>query len=287
MYEVPGHKPPTVRLRRLAKEMTRLREAAGFESKEAAAERVHMDPSSLWRLETAKNRPLRRTVLVLLELYGVVKEEDQRKYLELLAKSNELNWLTPYEEAVSEDYQTYISFEADAARLTGAETAFVPGLLQTPDYARALIRGLHPSLPEEDVSRRAEVRARRQEVLAAKGTALWMVLDEATLHHAVGGPDVMRAQLDRLLQEDAKRIVLQVVPFSIGAHPASLGSFIIMDFPEPDPSLVYIETLTGSLFLEQPEEVALHRQNFEHLIARALSPAETRKMITARRKDFE
>jgi transcriptional regulator with XRE-family HTH domain len=286
MHEVPAHKPPTVRLRRLAKEMARLREAAGFATREAAAERVHMDASSLWRLETAKNRPLKRTVLVLLELYGVTNREDQARYLDLLAKSNELNWLTPYEESLSEDYQTYISFEADAARLTGAETAFVPGLLQIPEYARALIRGVHPSLQEDDIASRAEVRARRQEALAKKGTALWMVLDEAVLHHAVGGPDVMRAQLDRLLQEDSKRVVLQVVPFGVGAHPASMGSFILMEFPDPDPDLVYIETLTGNLFLEKPEEVALHRANLEHLIARAQSPAETRKMITARKKDY-
>jgi hypothetical protein len=286
MDEVPAHRPPTVRLRRLAKEMARLRESAGFASRESAAERVHMDPSSLWRLEGAKGRPLKRTVLVLLELYGITNKEDQARYLDLLAKSSELNWLTPYEESLSEDYQTYISFEADAARLTGVEASLVPGLLQTPDYARALIRGVHPTLPEEDVAQRAEVRARRQDTLARKGTALWMVLDEAVLHHAVGGKEVMRAQLDRLLQEDSKRVVLQVVPYSVGAHPASMGSFILMEFPEPDPDLVYIETLTGNLFVEKPEEVALHAANFKHLIARALGPAETRKMITEKRKEY-
>ncbi|WP_412748445.1 helix-turn-helix domain-containing protein [Krasilnikovia sp. M28-CT-15] len=282
---MPARKPPTVRLRRLAQEMIRARERAGL-SREEAADRVRMDPSSLWRMETARNRPLRRTVLSLLDLYGITHAEEQARYVELLAKSNELNWLTPFEEALPEDYQTYISFEADAARLIGAETAFVPGLLQTPDYARALIRGVHPALDENDVARRAEVRARRQEVLAGKETKLWMVLDEAALHHAVGGPEVMRAQLDRLLEEDSKRVVLQVVPFSTGAHPASMGSFILMEFPDPDPSLVYIETLTGSLFVEKPEEVGLHRANFEHLIARAISPADTRKLITAKRKDF-
>jgi hypothetical protein len=287
MHEVPGHKPPTVRLRRLAKEMQRLREAAGFASREAAADRVHMDASSLYRLETAKTRPLRRTVLLLLDLYGITGKESQAPYIDLLAKSNELNWLTPYEEALTDDYQTYISFEADAVRLTGAETAFVPGLLQTPEYARALIRGVHPDLPDDNVARRAEVRARRQDALAKKGTKLWMVLDEGALYHLVGGTEVMGAQLDRLLQEDAKRVTVQVIPYSVGAHPASMGSFVLMEFAVPDPDLVYIETLTGSLFVEAPEEVALHRANFEHLIARALSPAETRKMITAKRKEYQ
>jgi transcriptional regulator with XRE-family HTH domain len=189
MQEVPAHKPPTVRLRRLAKEMVRLREAAGYATREQAAERVHMNPSSLYRLEMAKIRPLRRTVLLLLDLYGVRDKDAQAPYLELLAKSNELGWLTPFEESLSEDYQTYISFEADASRLTGVETTFVPGPLQTPEYARALIRGGEPGLHEDDVARRAEVRARRQESLMQRGVQLWFVLDEAVLHRTTGGPD--------------------------------------------------------------------------------------------------
>jgi transcriptional regulator with XRE-family HTH domain len=280
MDAMPARRPPTVRLRRLAQELIRLREAAGLTSAEAA-ERTRLDPSSIWRLETAKNRPQRRTVLTLLDLYGVTDPTDQARYVELLAKSNELGWLAPFEEALPEDYQTYISFESDAARLTGFENAFVPGLLQTPDYARAVIRGVHPTLAEDDVHSRAEVRARRQEALAKKpGLALWLVLDEAILHRTVGGNDVMRAQMDRLVQAaESKTTVVQVVPFEAGAHPGSQGSFILMDFPEPDPALVYLETLTGNLFLEKPDEVALYRSNFEHLIALALSPTDSLKKI--------
>ena len=278
--EMPARRPPTVRLRRLAQEMIRLREEAGLSAAQAA-ERTRLDPSSLWRLETAKNRPQRRTVLTLLELYGVTKPEDQARFVELLAKSSELGWLAPFEEALPEDYQTYISFESDAARLTGFENAFVPGLLQTPDYARAVIRGVHPTLQEDDVARRAEVRARRQEALAKKpGLALWMVLDEAILHRRVGGEEVMRAQMQRLAAEARKKnTIIQVMPFASGAHPGSQGAFIVMDFPEPDPALVYIETLASNLFLEKPEEVATYRSNFEHLIALALSPPESLKMI--------
>lgn len=281
MHEVPAHKPPTVRLRRLAKEMVRLREAAGFSSREQAAERVHMDPSSLWRLETAKNRPLRRTVLVLLELYGVKEQSDQAHYLDLLAKSNELNWLTPYEETLPDDYQTYISFESDASRLTGFDASFVPGLLQTPEYARAVIRGVHPTLAEDEVHSRAEVRARRQEALAKKpGNSLWLVLDEAVLQRTVGGDDVMQGQVERLVQAaNDKSTIVQIVPFGAGAHPGSQGSFMLMEFPDPDPTLVYIETLTGNLFLEKSDEVAQYRSHFEHIIALALSPAESLKRI--------
>lgn len=280
MDEMPARKPPTVRLRRLAQEMVRLREGAGL-TRDQAAERTRLDPSSIWRLETAKNRPQRRTVLTLLDLYGITDAADQAHYVELLAKSNELGWLAPFEESLPEDYQTYISFESDASRLTGFESAFVPGLLQTPDYARAVIRGVHPILQEDEVHKRAEVRARRQESLARKsGHALWLVLDESVLQRNVGGDDVMQGQMDRLVQAASqKNTVLQIIPFGAGAHPGSQGSFILMEFPEPDPTLVYIETLTGNLFLEKPEEVSLYRSNFEHIIALALSPADSLKKI--------
>lgn len=280
---MPARKPPTVRLRRLGTEMQRLREAAGL-SRAEAAERTHFEESTLWRLENAKRPPMKRTVVVLLELYGVTSQADQARYLDLLSKSNELGWLTGFEEALPPDYQTYISFETDASRLTGFEPSVVHGLLQTPDYARALIRGLDPNLHEDDVTSRAEVRARRQEALAKRGTALWMVLDEAVLHRMVGGPDIMRAQLDHLLKcAQTKTTTIQLVPFDAGAHPGSRGAFMVMDFPEPDPTLIYIETRGGNLFLEKPEEVALYRADFEQLIAQALSPAETIKMITARK----
>jgi transcriptional regulator with XRE-family HTH domain len=280
MIDMPGRKPPTVRLRRLAQEMVRLREAAGL-TRDQAAERTRMDPSSIWRLETARNRPLRRTVLVLLDLYGITEPADQAHYVDLLARSNELGWLTPFEESLPEDYQTYISFESDAARLTGFESAFVPGLLQTQEYARAVIRGVHPTLPEDDVHSRAEVRARRQAALAKKpGTALWLVLDEAVLLRTVGSAEIMHEQMDSLVQTASrKNTVVQIVPFSAGAHPGSQGSFLLMDFPEPDPALVYVETLTGNLFLEKPDEVTLYRANFEHLIALALSPDDSLKKI--------
>ncbi|MEV6494926.1 helix-turn-helix transcriptional regulator [Actinoplanes sp. NPDC051633] len=282
MPDMPARKPPTVRLRRLGQEMQRLREEAGL-SRDQAAERTRMDPSSLWRLETAKNRPQRRTVLTLLDLYGVTKREDQARYVDLLTKSSELGWLTDFEEALPEDYQTYISFESGANRLICFEPSFVHGLLQTPEYARALIRGLDPTLDEEDVARRAEVRARRQAALEGKANvALWMVLDEAVLHRKVGGDTVMQAQLEHLAtMARRKDTVLQIVPFDAGAHPGSRGAFTLMEFPDPDPALVYIETLTGNLFLEKPAEVSQYRANFEQLIAQALSPQASLRMITA------
>jgi transcriptional regulator with XRE-family HTH domain len=278
--DMPARKPPTVRLRRLAGELKRLRDEAGL-TRDQAAEQSRLDPSSLWRIETARNRPQRRTVQTLLDLYGITKAEEQQPYIDLLSKSNELGWLLPFEDALPESYQTYISFESGASRLTGFENAFVPGLLQTPEYARAVVRGVHPTLPEEDVERRAEVRIRRQEALAKKpAVSLWMVLDEAVLHRTVGGPDVMHAQMQRLAAEAGKKnTVIQVVPYSAGAHPGSQGAFLVMDFPEPDPALVYIETLSGNLFLETPPEVQQYRSNFEQLIALSLSPAESLRMI--------
>ncbi|MEU4214058.1 helix-turn-helix transcriptional regulator [Actinoplanes sp. NPDC026623] len=284
MDEMAVRKPPTVRLRRLAHEMTRAREGAGL-TREQAAERVRMDPSSLWRLETAKNRPLKRTVLVLLDLYGITKTEDQARYLELLAKSNELGWLESYEDSLAESYQAYIHFEAGASEFRSFQNAFVPGLLQTPEYARAVVRGVHPTLDEAIVEQRAEVRARRQDTLAQRGVTLWMAIDEAVMHRTVGGQEVMRAQMQVLVDAvESKRAVVQIVPFSAGAHPGSQGAFTVLDFPAPDPALVYIEALASNLFIEEPDEVRAYQANFLHLVALSLSPSESLKMIKSATK---
>lgn len=279
MDEMAVRKPPTVRLRRLAQEMTRARERAGL-TREQAAARTRMDPSSLWRLESARNRPLRRTVLTLLDLYGVTDPKDQARYVDLLAKSNELGWLQSYEDDLAESYQAYIHFEADASEFRSFQNAFVPGLLQTPDYARAVVRGVHPTLDEAIVQRRAEVRARRQDALAQRGVTLWTVIDEAILHRAVGGEEVMQAQMQALVDAiDSKRAVVQIVPFASGAHPGSQGAFTVLSFPAPDPTLVYVETLASNLFIEEQEEVKVYQANFQHLVALSLSPHASLKMI--------
>jgi transcriptional regulator with XRE-family HTH domain len=280
MRPVP-RKPPTVRLRRLAGELKRLRLAAGL-SQEAVADQTGLDKSSMYRIERALNKPQRRTVMTLLELYGVGDERQRTALLNLLKDASKQNWFRVYEE-MQETYQTYISFEAEASRLSNFEPMLVPGLLQTEDYARAVIGGVEPTLTNDAVEQRVEVRMRRQQILRQPDpTSLWAIIDEAVLHRLVGGDSVMHSQLGHLLDAAGEpHITIQVVPFEAGAYPGLPGGFVLLEFPEPtDLALVYTDGIAGEVILEQESEVLRRRTRFQQLVAQALSPDETRKMLS-------
>jgi transcriptional regulator with XRE-family HTH domain len=281
MDEMAGRRQPaTVRGRRLAAELSALRANAGL-TREQVEEEKGVSVGTLFRIEKAQSRPQKRTLLALLDLYGVTDKVERDALLALSRQSNQLGWLQVFESALPESYQTFISFESEAARLTTFEQGFVPGLLQTLDYSRAVIRGMEPTMPAEDVDSRAEVRVRRKGVLTRKNpVALWAVADEAVLNRPVGGAKVMREQLNHLVEAAGQpNITMQIIPFSAGAHPGLLGAFVVMDFAEPDPPIVYLDTMAGELFLEKEADVERYRATFQQLIAQALSPAESLKII--------
>ncbi|GGL05246.1 helix-turn-helix domain-containing protein [Mangrovihabitans endophyticus] len=280
MHEVAGRKTPTIRLRRLAGELKRLRIAAAL-TVERVAEETGLDQSSLYRVERALNKPQRRTVTTLLNLYDVPKDR-QETLLGWLRDSGQQGWFRAYEPYLPEQYQTYISFEYDAERLRNYENMFVPGLLQTEDYARAVVEGVGLNLGDEDVQRRVEVRVQRQAVLHRPAPMqLHAVVSEAAIRCTVGGPAVMRAQLDRLAQAASQpNVRLQVIPFTAGAHPGLVGSFVVMDFADPfDSPLVYTDGPQGDAFLETQEEVARFAAMFDRTAGFALSPAQSKKLI--------
>ncbi|UQU68393.1 helix-turn-helix domain-containing protein [Couchioplanes caeruleus] len=274
--------PPTARLRRLAAELKRLR-AASEHTRESVEAKTGINTATLYRIETARVRPQKRTLLALLDLYGVKEPAERDKLADLTRDSTQLDWLQLYEPELPEGYQTYISFEAEASRLQNYESLYVPGLLQTEAYARAVIRGVLPTETDEGVGQRVEVRMRRQGILAKQDpVTLWAVVDEAALRRVVGGVDVMKEQLDHLVtQAKLPTITLQVLPYNAGAHPGMAGSFLVMEFPDEDPALVYAESAGGGLFLESNADVARYRATFQHLVAQALSPAETMRFIKA------
>jgi transcriptional regulator with XRE-family HTH domain len=279
--DVAGRKAPTIRLRRLAAELKRLRVAAGM-TVEFAADKTGLDPSSFYRIERALNRPQRRTVLALLDLYGVTDEGRRATLLSWLRDSGQQGWFQVYEPYLPEQYQTFIGFEYEAENLLNYESLFIPGLLQTEDYARAVIHGVVPMITDEDLQRRVEVRMQRQSVLhRPTPMQLTAVFDEAAIRRVVGGGEVMQAQLQHLLRAAAwPHITLQVVPFGAGAHPGMPGSFILMNFADPfDAPLVYVDSMAGDLFLEAEEDVKRFAATFERIATAALSPAQTKKMI--------
>jgi len=280
--DMTGRRAPTIRLRRLAAELKRLRVEASLKI-EDVTERTGLDQSSLYRIERALNKPQRRTVMTLLQLYEV----DQKRSETLLAwlkDSGQQGWFQVYEPFLPEQYQAYVAFEYEAESLRNYESLFVPGLLQTEDYARAVVEGVErgKGLSVEDVERRVEVRMQRQSVLhRPTPMQLHAIIDEAAIRRQVGGPQVMRAQLDRLVQAIASAHVrLQVVPFGAGAHPGMPGSFVVMDFADPfDAPLVYTDGIVGDAFLETGEDVARFAATFELIAGLALSQAQSKKLI--------
>jgi transcriptional regulator with XRE-family HTH domain len=271
-----SHTVPTVRLRRLAAQLRQLREAAGL-TQEDVAERTGKDRSTLYRLENAQQRPQRSTLIQLMDLYGV--EPDKRaELLAVLRQAGELGWVRGHRSHLPEAYSDYISFESEASTISNYESLFIPGLLQTEDYTRAVIRGTLPHATEEQVENRVAARMERQAVLAKQNPArLWAIMDEAAVRRAVGGPGVMRRQLRRIAEAASQpNLTAQIIPYAAGAHPGMQGSFILLDFPDPaDPSLIYMESLAGDLFLENSTDISRYIENFQHLRAAALRPDET------------
>jgi transcriptional regulator with XRE-family HTH domain len=273
--------PPTVRLRRLAAELRGLRTTAGL-TRDEVSEQTGINPATLYRIETAKVRPQRRTLMAMLDKYGITDEDKRSELIALSRQAAQLGWLQAYESELPELYTTYISFEAEARSVRNYESLFIPGLLQTENYARAVIRGVLPLATDADVQARVEARMQRQDSLrTADPLRLWAILDEAVLHRLTGGPAVMAEQLDALTgAADQPHVTIQVIPFATGAHAGMPGSFVVMDFPDPaDPALVYIDSMAGDLFLEREADVRRYATTFEHLRATALDPTSSIKLI--------
>jgi transcriptional regulator with XRE-family HTH domain len=271
---------PTVRHRRLAAELRRLRESAGL-TQEDVSERTGKDRSTLYRLENAQQRPQRSTLIQLLDLYGT-DQERRAELLTLLREAGQRGWMQLDRSDLREIYADYISFESEARSVSDYESLFIPGLLQTEDYARAVIRGALPQATEEQVESRVTARMERQALLTRDNPLqLWAIMDEAAARRIVGGPAVMREQLARLRDTAAlPNVTVQVIPYDAGAHPGMPGSFIVLEFPDPaDQSLVYIDSMAGDLFLDAGMEVRRYILIFGHLRAAALRPDKSLTLL--------
>jgi transcriptional regulator with XRE-family HTH domain len=272
---------PTIRLRRLAAEMRRLRESNKM-TREEVSERTSINEATIYRLESARvRRPQKRTLMALLDLYGVV-DPHRADLLELGREAEQQGWLQPYHSELPEEYTTYIAFEAEARSVSNYESLLVPGLLQTEAYAHAVITGGLPMASEAEVEQRVRARIERQRLLSEPDRLkLWAIVDEAALHRQVGSPGLMRAQLVHLIKAaNEPNVTLQVIPYSAGAHAGMPGSFVLLDFPNPaDPDVVHIGTLAGDLFLEKEADLRRYRLLFEHLRAVASSPDHTTSML--------
>lgn len=278
---------PTTRRIILGSRLRRLREAAGI-SRTAAGYAIRASESKISRIELGRVSFKPRDVIDLLTMYGVTDLEKREAFLEMVKRSNEPGWWHRYTDLVADWFQDYVGLEASASRIQTCEQQFLPGLMQTEDYARSVaIRGWS-RLASSSAERQVEVRMRRQELLArADAPTLWAVIDESVLHRPIGGKRVMLAQIDHLL-ELIKRpnITLQMVPYQRSGY-ASEGSFTMLRFAEPELSdIVYIEHLNGALYVDRRTETELYGKVFDRLVVDAETPDYTRELLATMRAEL-
>jgi hypothetical protein len=261
----------------LGSQLRRFREAAGI-TPDAAGWHIRSSRSKISRMENGRVGFKDRDVRDLLMLYGVTDSQVTSAMLALAGQAQTQEWWAQFGDILPSWFEPYLGLEASASRIRSFDLQFVHGLFQTGAYARAVTtigrRGVSP----DELDRRVAVRMKRQELLtAAKPPRVWSVVDEAALRRPVGGVTVMRAQL-RWLAEVAElpNVTLQVVPFAAGGHDAAGGSFTILRFTEPAvPDVVYIEQLTGAIYLEKPAATDHYLDIMNRLSATSLSPAQT------------
>ena len=278
---MPATPSPTARARRLRYELRRLREEAGLTHSEVA-HRLEWSSSKLSRIETGQSRVNTGDVADLLSVYGVSDEISREALIQLAREARRRGWWTRYTDVLGSG--TYVGLEAEASSIRTFESQFVPGLLQTEDYARAVISGGQVRPDPEAVERRVAARMARKELFTRpEPPELWAVLDESVILRPVGGPAVMRDQLRHLIEASTRpnaTVTLQILPLSAGAHPGMSGPFVILGFQNPkDPPMVHLETATDGLYLEEPPDIERYTLRFSHLVARALGPNESRDMI--------
>ena len=282
-----GDHSPTVRRRRLALELRRLREAARLTCEEVA-DHLECSASKISRVETGRVSVSPRDVRDMLDLYGVPAA--QRESLVQLARdSRQKGWWHAFSDTMQPQFATYVGLESAASEIRIYEVSLIPELLQTEDYARVVIRSGMMSSPSDDVERQVALRMARQPAITRDDPPkVWAVLDEAALRRQVGGPGLMRLQLDHLLAQAAlPNVAVQVIPFGGGAHPAMGRPFIILVFPDRvDTDVVYLEDLTSALYLEDVAEVDRYNVFFNHLRATALSFEDSSALITSVLKEM-
>ncbi|MEV5747032.1 helix-turn-helix transcriptional regulator [Actinoallomurus sp. NPDC052308] len=244
---------PTARRRRLGAELRRFREAAGLTSYEAAERLGWASNSKISRIENGRISVTWSDVAAMLDLYGAGPGETRDRLITLARRSKEKSWWQPYSDLLDKEYATVIDLETAASGLRIFQALAIPGLLQTPDYARTIITRSGPlDLDESEVERRVELRVQRQTILAQEGGFdLWAILDEAALRRMIGDPTVMREQLLHLNHEARRpHVTVQVVPYAVGPHASLAGSIGIYSFSEPsDRDVAFVETLAGHLIL--------------------------------------
>ncbi|MCL2551505.1 MAG: helix-turn-helix domain-containing protein [Actinomycetia bacterium] len=277
-----------VRRMLLGAQLRRLRESRGI-SREDAGYSIRASESKISRMELGRVSFKERDVADLLTLYGVTEEPERLALLGLVREANAAGWWHGYGEVMPTWFQTYVGLEESAALIRTFEVQFVHGLLQTEDYIRSVIRLGHPEGAEPWVERRVGLRLERQKLLVSERAPHFVaVMDEGALRRPFGGPALMRDQVRHILETaEAPNVDVRILPFATGGHPAGGGAFTLLSFPESDlPDLVYLEQLTGALYIDKHDEVVEYTRAMDALDRMALNTADSLDWLHAFQREL-
>ncbi|MBW0273770.1 XRE family transcriptional regulator [Nocardia sp. MH4] len=269
---------PTVLRIALGGQLRKLRESKGI-TREAAGDAIRGSHAKISRLELGRTGFKERDIRDLLTLYGVHDTRERESFFELARQASEPGWWHRYSDLLPSWFSTYLGLEQAASQIRTYEAQLVPGLLQTPEYTRAIVT---LGFDDADTERRVQVRQLRQDVLRrVDPPVVWAVIDEAVLHRPIGGHEVHRAQLRYLAELSAlPNVTVQVLPYSAGGHAAAGSSFSILRFAEPElPDIVYLEQLTSALYLERRQDLALYLSVMDQLSVQAARPDRSRQIL--------
>ena len=281
---------PSVLRMILGRQLEELRTRAGL-SFEDAGMAIGVSHSTIRRMEAAKVARLRLPdVEKLLQTYGVTDQQEIDTFLKSVREANKRGWWHNYRDVLPDWFSAYLSLEQAALQIRAYEAQFVPGLFQTADYARALLGAGNPHASSEATDRRVALRLRRQELLTREAPPrVWIVMDETVLRWPVGGPEVMRAQIDHLIAMNAlPHVTLQIMPFGNGPHPAMrAGAFHLFRFRAPElPDIVYLSGLVGAVYLDKGDDVVVYREALDRLGAQSTPARKTEALLGAIRKEL-
>jgi hypothetical protein len=279
---------PTVPRMLVGIELHRYREAVGITPEQAAYE-IRASRSKISRMENGLVRFKERDITDLLTLYSVTDEQTRARLVTLARQANTPGWWSKYGDIMADWFESYLGLEMAATVIRTFELQFVHGLFQTEDYARAVTLLGHTTASEDEIERRVSLRLKRQDLLnSPHPPQVWSVLDEGALRRPVGGPEVMRAQLNHLAEMAGLRhVTIQVVPFERGGHAAAGGSFTVLRFSEQEvPDVVYLEQLTSALYLDKHEDVDHYMEVMNQLSTEALTPVQSSRFITDMSKNI-
>jgi len=279
---------PTVRRRRLGTELRKLRESNGYKLEEVAAQ-LGVASSTLSRIETGKAPTKSSYLNQMLEMYGVTEPAQRQVLVDMAREGHRKGWWAAYDDVLLSGFDIYVGLEAETASVRGYEVSVVPGLLQTQEYARAVLREMFPRHTLDQIERLVELRMERQRRFDDDPPLeLWAILDEAVLRRPVGGWAVMREQLEHLLtMVERPGVTLQVLTFECGAHAGHGGPFSVLEFPtRSDSEVVYVESVAGCIYLEKDKDVRARVDAFDRLRAVALAPSASEELIARIAKEF-